>query len=68
LREVGIPSLTMVASGSFAGDTEDVPASWWLASQASTGGAAVKDNVAVLELAEAASNGSDRVVGSAKAR
>jgi hypothetical protein len=41
-------------------------ASWWLASEASASEAAVEDVVAVLKLAEAASDGSDQVVGVGK--
>lgn len=37
--------------------------SWWLASEAGAGEAAVEDVGAVLELAEATSDGSDQVSG-----
>jgi hypothetical protein len=37
--------------------------SWWLASEAGAGEAAVEDVVAVVELAEAVSDGSDQVIG-----
>jgi hypothetical protein len=55
IRQVGVDSPVT--------DLECVMSSWWLASEAGAGEAAVEDVMAVLELAEAASDGSDQVVG-----
>src|SRR5689334_867576 len=51
------------ARGQMTTDLECVMSSWWLASEAGAGEAAVEDVGAVLELAEAAPDGGDQVVG-----
>ncbi|WUQ57457.1 hypothetical protein OG791_00460 [Streptomyces canus] len=44
-------------------DLEWVMSSWWLVSEPGAGETAVEDVVTVLELAKAASDGSDQVIG-----